>query len=197
MKLSIITPYYNTLPYIQKLNEVLEGQLDETIEWIIIDDGCNEKELDKLNAKVIHLPENSGGASKPRNVGLDIAKGKYIAFIDSDDIVSKDYIYRIMKAIEKKTDIIYLSWISKHHNIKIMDKPPGWNCAVWCRVYKRDLIGDVRFDENLRIAEDWKFNQQIKPKSSCYIEQTVYLYNSERKDSLIRSEKVKRNNTRV
>ena len=197
MKLSIITPYYNTLPYIQKLNEVLEGQLDETIEWIIVDDGCNEKELDKLKAKVIHLPENSGGASKPRNVGLDMARGKYIAFIDSDDIVSKDYIYRIIKAMDKKTDIIYLSWISRHHNIRIIDKPPKWNCAVWCRVYKRDLIGDVRFDENLRIAEDWKFNEQIKPRSSCYIEQRVYLYNSERKGSLIRSEKVKRNNSRI
>lgn len=43
MQLSIITPYYNTLEYIKKLRDVLEPQLTDKIEWIIIDDGCNEK----------------------------------------------------------------------------------------------------------------------------------------------------------
>lgn len=184
MKLSIITPYYNTLPYIQKLNEVLEGQLDETIEWIIVDDGCNEKELDKLKAKVIHLPENSGGASKPRNVGLDIAKGKYIAFIDSDDIVTKDYIYRIIKAMQSKPDIIYLSWMNKRSSVIMEVKPPKWNCAVWCRVYNREIIEDVRFDETLKKAEDWKFNKDIKYRSSTCIKQIIYFYNKGRKGSL-------------
>lgn len=75
MQLSIITPYYRTLKYTLELAKVLESQLNDKIEWIIVDDGCNEKELDKLNAKVIHLPTNSHGASKPRNVGLDIATG--------------------------------------------------------------------------------------------------------------------------
>ena len=50
MKLSIITPYYDTLEYTKRLAEVLEPQLNEDIEWIIVDDGCNEKELDKLKA---------------------------------------------------------------------------------------------------------------------------------------------------
>ena len=96
MRLSIITPYYNTLEYTKKLAEMLEPQLTDDIEWIIIDDGCNEKELDKLKAKVIHLEKNSGGASRPRNIGLDNACGEYIAFIDSDDMVSNDYIECIL-----------------------------------------------------------------------------------------------------
>jgi Glycosyl transferase family 2. len=44
MQLSIITPYYNTLEYIKKLRDVLEPQLTDKIEWIIVDDGCNEKD---------------------------------------------------------------------------------------------------------------------------------------------------------
>ena len=90
--------------------------LTDKIEWIIIDDGCNEKELDSFKAKVIHLPTNSGGASKPRNIGLDNAKGKYIAFIDSDDLVSDDYIELVLKYL--KTDIVFISWKSKVHDIK-------------------------------------------------------------------------------
>ena len=113
MLLSIITPYYKTLKEIKKLAKVLEPQLDDSIEWIIVDDGCNEKQLNKLKAKVIHLKENSGGASIPRNIGLDSARGKYIGFIDSDDLITPDYIDKIKYKLQKEPDILYLSWESK------------------------------------------------------------------------------------
>lgn len=184
MRLSIITPYYKTLEYTLKLAEVLEPQLAEGIEWIIIDDGCNEKELDNLKAKVIHLKENSGTASKPRNVGLDVAKGEYIAFIDSDDIVMNNYVEKLLSKTRKQPDIIYLSWKSKVHDIKIITRPSKWNCAVWCGVYKRELIGETRFDEKLRKAEDWVFNQQVKPKTSLVIKEQIYIYNNGRKGSI-------------
>lgn len=186
MRLSIITPYYNTLEYTLRLAERLQPQLTKDIEWIIVDDGCNEKALDNLKAKVIHLPNNSGGASRPRNVALEIAKGDYIAFIDSDDMVRHDYIEKVLSSL--KTDIIYISWKSQVHNIVITDKPPQWNCAVWCRVYKREIIGNVRFREDLKTAEDWAFNQEIKPKTSCCIRNQIYTYNI-REGSLIRSVK--------
>lgn len=185
MRLTIITPYYNTYEYTKELAKVLEPQLTDDIEWIIVDDGCNETRLDNFKAKVIHLKENSGGASKPRNIGLDNARGDYIAFIDSDDLVVEDYIGKIIKAITKNVDIIYLSWKSKVHEVKITTRPPKWNCAVWCRVYKKEIIKNIRFDEKLRIAEDWKFNQEIRYNSSICIKTPVYIYNNGRKGSLI------------
>lgn len=184
--ISIITPYYKTLEYTKRLREVLEPQLKDNIEWIIVDDGCNEKELDTFKAKVIHLPTNSGGASKPRNVGLDNAKGEYIAFIDSDDLVSDDYIERIINKLG--VDIIYLSWKCNAVIVPMIDKPPKWNCAVWCRVYRREIIGDTRFDESLRIAEDYKFNEQIKPITKKCITKYIYFYNNGRKGSIMTGE---------
>ena len=65
MQISIITPYYKTLKETQALAKILEPQIDDDIEWIIIDDGCNEYELDKLKAKVIHLENNSGRSKYP------------------------------------------------------------------------------------------------------------------------------------
>ena len=53
--ISIITPYYKTFLPTIALARVLEPQLNENIEWIIIDDGCDQYELDKLNAKVIQV----------------------------------------------------------------------------------------------------------------------------------------------
>lgn len=185
MKLSIITPYYNTLEYTKRLAEVLEPQLNEDIEWIIVDDGTNEKELDKLKARVIHLEENSGGASKPRNIGIDNAKGKYIGFIDSDDMVTEDYTKEILKRIKQNKDIVYLSWYGYGREHIITVKPLKWNCAVWCRVYKKELIGNIRFDENVRIAEDYIFNSMINPKSSCCVKKIIYQYNNGRKGSIL------------
>lgn len=184
MKLSIITPYYKTLEYTKRLAKILEPQLNDDIEWIIIDDGCNENELDSFKAKVIHLKENSGGASKPRNVGLDNAKGEYIAFIDSDDMVSNDYIQNVMKKL--KTDIVFISWKSKKHNVVMNNRPPKWNCSVWSRIYRKEIIKDIRFDENLKIAEDWKFNKEVKFENYTSIKKQIYFYNCDRKGSLTR-----------
>ena len=184
MKLSIIIPYYKLLDHTKKLFEVLGPQLDDEVEVIIVDDGCNEKELDKLNARVIHLDTNSGGPSKPRNVGIDNSKGKYIAFIDADDMITEDYISEIKKKIEEDNDIIYLSWKSDKHNVIVTDKPPIWNPTVWSKVYKRDLIGDIRFEEDKNYAEDKHFNDNIKPKTNSIIEKQIYIYNNSREGSL-------------
>lgn len=186
-KLSIIIPYYDTFDYTKKLLEKLIPQLNDEIEVIVVDDGCNEYNL-PINLKhgyIIHLEKNSGTASIPRDIGIELAKGKYITFIDSDDMVSDNYISKILKAIETEPDIVFLSWQSRVQKVIMNIQPPKWNCAVWCRVYKRDIIGNIRFDEELRVAEDWKFNQQIKWKTKVCIKDVIYYYNNGRKGSIL------------
>lgn len=178
MKLSIITPYYNTLQYIKKLAEILEPQLNNEVEWIIIDDGCEEKELNKINAKVIHLKNNSGGASIPRNIGLNIAKGEYISFIDSDDIIKHNYIQKILTKINcSNFDYCYFGWESPHFKIIINDEPPSWNLCVWNCIYKKELIGDQRFNPNIIIGEDYDFNIRVRKGKKEIIQDILYYYN--------------------
>jgi len=183
MKLSIITPYYNTLNYIKELAKVLEPQLTNEIEWIIIDDGCNEKELDLLKAKVIHLPVNSGNASKPRNVGLDNALGEYIAFIDSDDMVTANYIEKIMEKIAEGFDYCYISWQYSGVRIIIKEEPESWNTCVWNCIYNRNIINDKRFDEKRNLGEDADFNS-IRKGKRLNITDVLYYYNWNRDGSL-------------
>ena len=186
--ISIITPYFNALDETKELAERLVPQLTSDVEWIIVDDGCNEKELDKIkndNVTVIHLEDNSGGASTPRNVGLDSANGDYICFIDSDDMVSDEYVKKIVEKIQEcNFDYCYLGWKSVSGRWTICGEPPDWNCAVWCRMYKRSLIGDTRFNTNLVIAEDRDFNDKvIRGKSAC-ISSVIYYYNDNMECSL-------------
>ena len=184
MILSIITPYYNRLKEIKRLANVLEPQLTDEVEWIIVDDGTNEKELDNLKATVIHLEENSGGASIPRNKGLDIAKGKYIAFIDSDDLIRNDYVKKILDKTNEEWNYCYISWKAKTNNIIIKDEPPKWNCCVWNCIYKMETIGNNRFNPIYKMAEDYDFNVRVRKGNKSNITEILYYYNEDTPNSL-------------
>lgn len=182
--ISIITPYYNVRKYIIELEKVLTPQLNDKVEWIIVDDGCNEKVLDNIKAKVIHLENNSGGASIPRNIGLDNAKGKYIVFIDADDLVSPDYIQTILEKTKEEWDYCYISWKGKTNQIIIREEPPKWNCCVWNCIYKRELIGNERFKPELKMAEDYDFNNRVRKGKRANITKIIYYYNEDTPNSL-------------
>lgn len=184
MKLSIITPYYKCLNEIKKLIKILEPQLNNQVEWIIIDDGCDENELDNMKAKVIHLQQNSGGASIPRNKGLDIAQGEYITFIDADDLVSGNYIEKILEKTKEEWDYCFMSWSMDNSLCIIKDEPPSWNCCVWNCIYKRELIGEVRFREDLIKAEDYFFNKEVRKGKRANIIDCLYFYNTNNPNSL-------------
>lgn len=186
IKLSIITPFYNTLQYTKRLADGLVPQLNQNVEWIIVDDGTNAYELDQLNAKVIHLKNNSGNASHPRNVGLDNAEGEFVVFIDSDDQVTSDYVEKILNKINTDDfDYCYFSWKTKDQDYIIKDEPLDWNHSIWNCIYRRDLIGDERFDENRNLDEDGDFNRRVRKGKKANILDILYIYSwREREDSL-------------
>lgn len=185
MKLSIIIPYYKTWNEIFMLTCKLRQQKTKEVEIIVIDDGCDEKRLDQiLDIKVIHLKENSGGASIPRNIGLDNAKGEYIAFIDSDDLVSDDYIETILNKTKEEWDFCYISWQGKINRVIIDNEPPKWNCCVWNCIYKKDLIGNERFKPELKMAEDYDFNNRVRKGKRANITKIIYYYNEDTPNSL-------------
>lgn len=185
MKLSIITPYYKTYEYTKKLAESLEPQLNDEVEWIIVDDGCNERRLDSIKAKVVHLATNSGNASVPRNLGLFYAKGDYIAFIDSDDDVTPNYIEKIFEKIEEGFDYCYISWVATNGARIIIEKdPPEWNNSVWKCVYKREIVEGHNFDPNINYGEDKNFNASLPPGKTTSILEPIYIYTTNRDNSL-------------
>ena len=99
VKLSIIIAYYKTYELTRKLLDTLVPQLNDEVEVFLVDDGCKETRLDKYKGiNIIHLDKNVG-ATTATNKALDKAKGKYIAFVDSDDMVSNDYVSSLLKAI--------------------------------------------------------------------------------------------------
>lgn len=191
--LSIIIPCYNAEPYINELLDCLNPQITDEVEVIIVDDGSEKPfKTDYKWATVIR--QKNGGASAARNVGIDRSKSQYLAFIDADDLVSDKYIDSIIKTAKTdKFDYCYLSWKTMgsgwSHEVKlksIEDKFPPFNLCVWNRVYKRAMIGDVRFNTKKLIAEDAEFIRAVKEegKKKSFIPEFMYYYRSSTPNSL-------------
>ncbi len=102
MKVSIITPVYNTAPYLDRCIESLINQSHKDIEIILVDDGSldNSRQVCKYwqekDSRIIYLYKENGGQASARNVALSQATGDYICFVDSDDCIAPDYIARLL-----------------------------------------------------------------------------------------------------
>lgn len=183
VKLSITVPYYKTYELTEKLMNVLLPQLTNEIEVFLVDDGCDETRLDKYKDQinVIHLKENKG-MSYALNTGIKKATGKYIGFIDSDDMITEDYFETLLNAIDNHDeDLIYMDW-KDMHNGGIVHRPS--NYAQWRSIYKKEIV--PFFDENIRHSADVPFQDKIesKPRTRYYTDKVLYIYNSDRVGSL-------------
>ena len=113
--ISIIITVYNTKPYLEKCLDSVLSQNSDELEIIIVNDGSTDDSLDfcrnytKGIRNVIIIDKENGGASDARNAGLKAAQGDYIHFIDSDDFLIYDSLYKEVAAIVKECspDIIF------------------------------------------------------------------------------------------
>ena len=183
VKLSLVIPYFETYELTERLLDSLIVQDREEVEIILIDDGCNEKRLDGYkgfkNITIIH--QENKGTAKTRNLGIQKAKGKYIGFIDCDDMVTADYIDVLLKAIdESPTEVINFNWLDLSENI-VIRKPH--NPAMWKAIYRRDVCPLFR-EDRVYGEEDVDFEAIVGKLETTYLDRVLYIYNSNRVGSL-------------
>lgn len=101
---SIVVPCYNAMPYLARTIDFVLNQSYGNFELIIINDGSTDDtedylfNIDDQRLKIVTI-ENSGGPARPRNIGIKIARGKYISFLDADDIWYSDKLKIIYQKI--------------------------------------------------------------------------------------------------
>lgn len=103
--ISVVMPCYNTAKYLPHTLESLEKQTLQDFEYIFVNDGSTDETLEMLEAFAARYPERvqirsqeNGGQSKARNVGMELATGEYIVFLDSDDYIIEDYFQVLYEA---------------------------------------------------------------------------------------------------
>lgn len=186
--ISIIIPVYNTDLYLKECIESLLAQSYKDFEAIFIDDGSQDTSFSIINDyssrdKRIRLyHQNNAGVSAARNLGLRYAIGDYIAFVDSDDTISPDYLDRLYRcAIQYSLDMVFSGIIYTNNNgeksrvvlegglLSLLTendlihffKTPLLTSPV-SKLYKRQIICDnnLQFDTTISFAEDKDFNLQ-------------------------------------
>lgn len=199
--LSIIIPAYNTQRYLSHLITHLSYQLKrlsnpEEVEIIIIDGSDEDYTEYYKDYPVIYHKKIKDTAAASRNYGIDHTTGKYIVFVDSDDQVSDNFLKIILNKIKSSNgfDCCYYSWriVGRYRETYIIkDTPPKWNWCLWTRIWSREYIGDVRFPENMNVAEDEGFIRQVcggdNHDPNCKyenIEDILYMYCTCRDDNL-------------
>lgn len=204
-KISIIIPVYNT--NINDLDKCLNSILKQTIcnyEIIIIDDGsfpqtalfCDQISSISKKIKVFH--NDNHGVSWSRNFGIKKSTGKYICFIDADDIIECNMLEKLYFNIKNNdADISMCGYnyieldgnkypkfgtgkkviFDKRQSLISMFDDQSFGVAVWNKMFKKDLIKEINFDENLHINEDRLFLFNAICKSEKNIYEDVCLYN--------------------
>lgn len=188
---SIIVPVYNAEEYLKATLDCLCAQTLEPIEVILIDDGstdssgeiCDRAAAEDRRFRVIH--KANGGVSAARNLGIDQARGKYVGFVDSDDMPDGRMFAVLVADIEDNAadlaicDTMFIS--AADQNVKPDMDPIGpprvidefsRRCAdfvfgpeerksycIWDKLFRRDIIEEInlRYDQSLRIGEDTLF----------------------------------------
>ena len=185
--ISIIVPCYNAAGYINKCLDSILAQTYTNIEVILIDDGSTDdtgKILDaykEQDPRIVVVHQENRGPAATRNVGLDIAKGEYIAFVDSDDYVLPDFCEKRLQyftgdismvltgLIKVDTEGKELSRRPKNISEREMDSDELYKLLLCGTIkgflpgvmVKKTVVGDMRLDESLRFMEDWGFILQL------------------------------------
>ena len=210
--LTIINPAYNCEKFIEQCITSIIKQKNNLIEIIVINDGSTDKTLEKCeelaqkyeNIKIIN--QKNGGVSYSRNVGIQNANGKYIMFVDADDYLEEN----ALEEITDNVDILRYSYIQKSKNNKkeiVFDKEKFdlesnkkdffYNFfqktnqnVIWGQAIKKDLLNDIKFNENIFYGEDLLFNYKLYNKCKCIKYTNTILYNyKQNPDSVTRNYK--------
>lgn len=205
IKYSIIIPFFNSE---QTLKNCLDSILAEkymNFEIILINDGSEDLShkiaLDYANNydNIILINKSNGGVSSARNEGIKAARGDYILFVDSDDLILPGYFLTLDKAEE--SDYLVFGYIDNCGTNNILKLPLQKSCAeeyllkcnnvsVFNKRYKRSILNNnsIFYKNNLFICEDFVFNFEysLHCESMSTINEVIYKYNNFCNGSLTR-----------
>lgn len=204
MKISIIIPIYNQEDYIIETIKSVKNQTLENFECILINDGSTDNSKNIVEREIINdsrfklFNRDNHGVSASRNYGIERAEGDYIYFIDGDDTIPENAIECLYTAaLEKNADIIIGKMVHKINGedkeistyvldgvykggYKSLEENPEilHSIGPTAKLFKHELIRDLKFPTNLKFAEEHEFivDAYVKSKKIYTIENLVYFY---------------------
>lgn len=192
---SVVVPVYNSAKYLSECIDSILAQTFKNIEIILINDGstdcsasiCDKYSLKHPNIKVVH--KDNGGASSARNRGIDIARGVYIMFVDSDDTIVANMVENLYEIIIDNDSDISASLLrpttDRERKLQNYDSTSAIvalltrkiDSSQCTKLYKTSLFTDLRFPEGVT-NEDIVFLVKVYSKIDrlTYVNENYYFY---------------------
>ena len=186
MKISVIVPVYNAENYLAACLDSILSQTYQNFEVILINDGSKDSsgricdEYAKIDARIRVVHQENHGVSHARNVGLSMICGDLVSFIDSDDTLEPDMYALLARLLQEHgADISHCGYkrfdkqgqlvreVNGTHRIIIQNGEEAIVCmlrgecfsnALWNKLFRKQIVRDLRFQENLKNNEDVLFN---------------------------------------
>ncbi len=181
--ISVIVPVYNVEKYLKKCVESIQNQTYRNLEIILVDDGSPDNcpkicdELAAMDERIRTVHRQNGGLSAARNSGLSVAKGEWIAFVDSDDYIDNDTYEKLYQAIEENQADLAVCGARIVNEVGDLLSPCKGNGEVKCyvgqegyeqliptlnnsacnKLFKKELIGELIFPIGAVHGEDFIF----------------------------------------
>ena len=219
-KISIIVPIYNVEKYLWKCLDSISAQTFTDWECLLIDDGspdnsgaiCDEYAVKDTRFKVFHKP--NGGVSSARNLGLDMASGEWVTFIDSDDFISPTFLEGLYAPIAKgeRLDLVHggcTNWkdgkpagINQLYEDYIGDEPDivfeKFRGLTVSKLFRLETVNHwseglpLRFDEKMKIAEDMAFTLDylLTVKRYAFVSEVGYYYRVDNMTSATKTQSI-------
>lgn len=191
--ISVIIPVFNSEKYIEKCLETITNQTYKNVEIIIINDCSTDNVEDKIlrykniDNRIIYVKNTENvGVGATRNKGLDLAKGKYIYFLDSDDYIELDCLEELHKTIKendcfscmtkgyKDVDGVVSETSRSEEELMLLQSP-----SVCIRLFNKEVIdlSGIRFSD-LKIGEDLEFvfKMMIYNNNISFVDKALYYY---------------------
>ncbi len=188
LKISVIIPVYNAEEWLDRCIQSVLHQSFSEFELILVDDGSTDKSLiicdgyasSDSRIKVIH--KANGGVSSARNKALEVARGEFVTFVDSDDYLADDYLanlyhpdYDVIISGYIVDDVSYEPPFAKLEGntdmANLIEELYDWFYfrTPWAKLFKRELIEklSIRFDERLKYGEDTVFVLTVLKEVAC------------------------------
>ena len=192
MKLSIIVPVYNVEKYLEECVDSLLNQTLQDLEIFLVDDGSNDRSGEIADRYAREYPDkvhtlhlNNGGQGRARNAALPMASGDYVGFVDSDDWIERDMYEKLLDRAEKTgADVVVCDFLEHYADGReqilpacFQDHPLSAAGSSCNKIFRRSLIGDLRFPEGLWY-EDFYFSavMLLRSKRTEFIPEPLYVY---------------------
>lgn len=202
LEFSIIIPVYNAEKTLERCLKSINEQTFSDYEVILIDDGSSDSSLsicekfENRDSRYHVIHQSNSGPSVARNAGLDVAKGEWVCFVDSDDTVEGDYLQTIFSATqESKVDVVFMGYYKLYENGEKVSFIPNDTYEsktqtliylserdmfgyTWIKCFRREIIKKCRFDSSLNLFEDEVFTCQVLPRcgSVGVVQKPIYNY---------------------